>query len=119
MKINTKVILISIVSLVVFIILIFSLIGDTSSDLIDAADSVTDANNCSLGSDTVGTALTYNLTNKFCTNTTGSSLYLAGQYDLPLNSLFSNNGIILLILMAGLFILILVVVMKNSFRGKK
>lgn len=97
----------TIIIIVVAIVVLFSIIGGTANDLTDAADSITDANNCSEGTDTTGAELTYNISSGYCLNSSGGNQYVAGQYDLPLNGLFDASGVVLLILMAVLFMIIL------------
>lgn len=87
----------------VFIVLVSSL-GSLAPTITDAAESITDANNCSESTDSAGVELTYNLTNGYCYNSTGTNLFLAGQYDLPLNGLFSSSGVMVLILMVGFLV---------------
>lgn len=99
----------AIIMMIVGIIVIFSIIGGMSSSIKEGAESITDANNCSLGKDANSAELEYNITNKYCYNTTGNvtargNVYLAGQYDLPLNSLYGSSGVVILILMAVLLI---------------
>lgn len=105
---------------IILIVLILSVIANLNSSLGDGADSITDANDCSTRSDTNGNALIYNITDKWCYNTTASAgnttgaVILAGQYDLPLNTLFGRTGVTLLIVMAGLFILLISVALKKK-----
>lgn len=104
--------IVGVVLLIVAIIIIFSFIGGSSAELTSAADSITDANNCSEGTD-----LVYNISDKYCYNSTGTNqIYEAGQYDLPLNTLFSSTGVVLLVLMAAFLIFVVVLVLKF---GKK
>lgn len=109
---------IGIISVIIVVVIIFSFVGTSSSNLITGANSITDANNCSEDtySDSTGVELTYNITDKYCYNSTGSALYVAGQYDLPLNSLFSSSGVLLIMLMASILILIIGITIKF---GKK
>ena len=107
MAMNIKVVVIALVTLLVAFIVIFSIIGGSSGELRASADSITDANNCSDGTDTTGTTLGYNFTTKYCSNSTGNDLYVAGQYDLPLNALFSRSGVVLLIFMAAILIFLI------------
>lgn len=103
---KTKIIT-AIVIIIVTIVVLFNIIGNTAGDLTDAADSITDANNCSEETDNTGVKLTYNSTDGYCLNSSGGEVYLAGQYDLPLNTLFGSGSIVMLILMAVLFLVIL------------
>ena len=118
MAVDVKKVVIGLVLMIVFIILVFLLVGNSAESIIDAADSVTDANNCSLGSDAAGIPLSYNFTDKTCGNSTDGGLYTAGQFDLPLNSLFGRSGVLLLVFMAVILIVSIVVVLKG-LKGKK
>ncbi len=112
--VDIKKVVVGILLLIVFVILLFSLIGGTAGDLTNAADSVTDANNCSLGaSDSPQGLLTYNITDKFCYNASTQAVYLAGQFDLPLNSLFSSGGVLMLIFMVAIFLIAIFTVLKG------
>lgn len=102
---DIKKVAVGLLLLIIFVILLFQIVGSSAFDLRNAADSVTDANNCSLGTDAAGETLTYNYTNKFCQNSSGGQAYLAGQYDLPLNSLFGRSSVLLLIFMAVVLII--------------
>ena len=108
-----KKIMVGVILLIVFIILIFQLVGNSAPELTDAADSITDANNCSTGSDSTGTPLSYNFTSKGCFNSTGDELYTAGQFDLPLNALFGRSSVLLLVFMVVIFIVALFTVMRG------
>ncbi len=115
-------ILLPIILVIVSIIIIFSFVGDSSTELVNSANSITDANNCSRGVDAAGVTLFYNITDKFCYNTTpdatGGKDSIAGQFDLPLNTLFSSSGVVLLVLMAMLLVFVIVVIIKG-LKGKK
>ena len=104
--------LIALVLVIVLFIVVFSIIGGTAENLTDAGDSITDANNCSLGTDAVGSKLVYNISDKYCHNSSGYQEYVAKQYDLPLNTLFSSSGVVLLILMASLLIVLIILALK-------
>ena len=103
---------------IIAIIVIFNLVGSSSTQLTGGGDSITDANNCSEGVDNNDVALVYNITDKYCYNTspdeTGGKDSIAEQYDLPLNSLFSSNGIVLLILMAAVLLTIISIAMMKK-----
>lgn len=116
MVINLKVIIVTVVALILAFVITFNIIGNSSTTLTSAADSITDANNCSEGTDTTGTAQTYNFTDKNCYNTT-SVTYTAGQYDLPLNTLFSRGGVVILVFMA-MILIALVIIGLTSFKKK-
>lgn len=108
--------IVAILTTIIAVVVIFNFIGTASSNLIDSADSITDANNCSEGVDATGTPLVYNYTDKTCGNSTANGLYTAKQYDLPLNTLFSRSGVTLLITMSGLLItLIALFIRKQRF----
>lgn len=114
--------ILGIIFLVVIIVVAMSFIGSSSKELTDAADSITDANNCSLGSDASGT-FWYNITDKFCYNSTNvranaTSLYEARQFDLPLNSLYSRTGVVLLVMMAALLLVLIGVSLKFFKKAK-
>lgn len=117
MGVDIKKVIIGVILVIVLILVYFNIVGSTATDIQGSADSITDANNCSLGTDLDGIKLTYNITDKFCYNSTIAPLYLAGQFNLPLNSLFGRNSVIILSLMAGLFIVIMFIVLKG-FKGK-
>ena len=107
---DTKVWIATIFGIVIVVILLFSIIGGTSSTMIDSARSITDANNCSLGTDNGTYTLQYNYSSKWCEgwNDTAKNrinpYYAALQTDLPLNSLFAETGVIFIAFMAALLI---------------
>ena len=112
--VDMKKVLVGLLLLVIFIILVFQFLGSSATDLRDAADSVTDANNCSLHSQE-GEIGIYNFTDKVCYNGTsgGQALYTAKQFDLPLSTLFGRSGVLLLIFMSVMLIMVVVTVMKG------
>lgn len=73
MNINAKAV--SVISIILALVLVFTIVGNLSPSITDAAD---------------------NVTNFVQDNTTGT--------QLPLQNLFSSNGIILIVMMAGLLI---------------
>lgn len=113
--IDVKKVVIGVVLLIVAIILIFLIVGNSAGDLIDAADTITEANNCSLGEGNDGVAFTYNATDKSCYNSTPAQAaqYVALQYDLPLNTLFGKSSILMLIFMAVILIISITIVIKG------
>ena len=120
MAVNMKGLLVAILLVIIAFIVIFNFVGTSSTELTTAAESITDANNCSESTthDSTGAALTYNQTSKYCINSTGNDVFLAKQYDLPLNSLFGASGVALLVLMASILIFLIVLALK-SFKGKQ
>jgi hypothetical protein len=99
-------------------VVILNIIAGTTLSLKNSAESVTDSNNCSESEDGAGNLHFYNISDKYCYNTTadGGGLtkqHIAGQYDLPLNSLFSTGGVAFLVLMAGLLITIVIIALKG------
>jgi len=115
---NTKTLTTSIILLIVAIIVVFNIVGNTSTNLQGGAESITDANNCSGGVDGTGTTLYYNISDKYCYNSTTGREGLAGQYDLPLNTLFSPSGIVLLVFMASILILMFMLSLKGIKKHK-
>jgi hypothetical protein len=111
--VDVKKVAVGVILLVVFVILIFQLVGNSAGDLTSAAESITDANNCSDGTDSTGATFTYNQSSKFCVNSTDDKVYLAGQIDLPLNTLFGSGGILMLIFMAVILIIAVMTVIKG------
>ena len=106
-------VIMAIIFLVILIVVVFSFMGGTSEELKSAGDSITDANNCSVSRDSASQALTYNISDGKCYNSTGGSPFTATQFDLPLSSLFGRGGIILLVMMAAILILLIVVLMAT------
>lgn len=111
--VDIKKVAVGVLLLIIFIILIFQLVGSSAADLRNAADSVTDANNCSTGTDSTGVPLVYNFTDKTCGNSTVGGIYTAGQIDLPLNTLFGRSSVLLLIFMAVIFIIAIITTIKG------
>lgn len=93
-------IVLSTILVIISIITIFYVIGNMSGNIMGAGESITDANNCTEGTDAVNSEYYYNFSDSYCYNSTGQQVYVAGQYDLPLNGLFSGTGVIVLMLMA-------------------
>lgn len=118
--VNIKGAIAGIIAFVVVLVIVFTFISNSTGDLTRATDSVTDANNCSDGTDTEGTTLKYNASNGYCYNTSAGNdtqMYLAEQYDLPLNSLFGSSGMLMMIMMASILLLIIGISLK--FKLKK
>lgn len=111
--VDFKKVVIGLILLIVFIILIFQLVGSSAGELKASADSITDANNCSTGNDAAGIPLVFNVSDKACSNSTGNSQYTAGQFDLPLNTLFGRNSVLLLVFMAVIFMVAIFTVIKG------
>lgn len=120
---NTQKIMTVVLTMIIAVIIIFQFVGTSSDDIVDAADSITDATNCSDGEGVNGEAMFYNASLDLCVNDTpdvGDENYsirnsTALDYDLPLNSLFSSSGVLILILMAGILIFIVkLVIGKNK-----
>lgn len=102
MEISTKTK--TIILLIVAIIIAFSFIGSSANEIIKGSRSVTEANNCiDLTPDTTGARLFYNRTDGYCWNSTDKQV-LATRYQLPLNGLFGENGVMLLVMMASILI---------------
>lgn len=98
------------VGIIISVIVIFNLVGGTSNELQDSSRTVSEANNCSEGP--AGDRYDYATGN--CTTTAGG-MYVPGTYTLPLQSLFSPSGVLLLGLMIGIFVGTIVII----FRFKK
>lgn len=98
-----------IIIVIITLVVVFSFVGNTSPTITDAANSVVYPHNCSSGKDAAGKTLTFNLTSLQCENSTGGQF--AARIDaMPLVSLFSPSGVLLIILMAAIFIVALVLV---------
>jgi len=116
MALNIKVLLTALIFLIVTIVVVFTFVGNSAGELNTAEESITDANNCSSHTDLgEGTKAIYNTTDDTCYsgNSTGEKLYLAGQYDLPLNTLFGTSGVLMLVMMASIMIFIVVISLKS------
>ena len=108
-----------VIMIVVTIVILFSILGGTQGELVNAGDSITKANNCTLSKDTGGGAMTYNKTSDVCQNSSGGiDPVTPDKYRLPLNGLFGSTGVVLLILMAVLFLIILGTAFY-AIKGKK
>lgn len=91
--------------IVIAFTVVLSIIGGMASTIKDSAQAAaTPPNNCSTGTDSAGVALSYNYTNGFCKNSTGDKLYAASTTPMPLQALFNESGIAVLVLMAALLI---------------
>ena len=105
--------------LVILVVVVFSLIGNTTSDISAGADSIYYASNCTEGKDNASLTLTYNITDGNCYgwNDTAQNMrhiyYDATEYNLPLKGLFSSTGVVVLVLMAGLMIFLISVVLRK------
>lgn len=121
----------TIILTIVAIVLIFNIVGGTSENLKEGAEGVSEANNCSVSSDpNLDTSLWYNSTDQSCYNGTESTttrnecssipeyncskVHGAELYSLPLSSLFSPSGVIMLIVMAGILISVVAFVLKKK-----
>ena len=102
-----------IIMAIIGIVIIFNIVGNSATTIIDSADSITDANNCTEDkvTDTNSVALFYNYSDKYCYNVSpgsdGGKQYLAGQYDLPINTLFGRSSVALLVFMGMLLLVII------------
>ena len=112
-----KALITGIVLVIVAIIVIFTIVGNTAADIKDASESITDANNCTDGSDAAGTAWFYNSTGVSCANATNGSIYPAGYNRLPLSNLFATNSVIILVFMSAIFLTSLILVIKKFRQG--
>ena len=111
-------VIVSAVTVVIAIILIFSIIAGISTTLRQGAESVTEANNCSLSLDGAGTSHWYNITDGFCWNSTGADGTGVPEFDggksLPLASMFSSGGVLILILMGSFLLLLIGIALKGA-----
>lgn len=99
-----------------FVVLI-SIIGGTTSTIYDAGEEATYANNnCSETTDVhLGTTLTLNTSDLWCWNSSGSGgnrLHPADITYLPLQTMFSPTGVVLLVVVASLLIGLIVYLNK-------
>lgn len=116
--VDIKILLTSIIGIIVLIIVTFSLIGNSAPTLKQAALDISSMNNCS-----EYTACLYPATGTYhlktagdinCSNASnGDAGCAVGYYDLPLRSIFSPTGVILVILMAAVLIFLIVVSLKG------
>ena len=97
---------------IIGLVLVFNIIAGFISPIGDSSDQMAYPNNCSAGLDSSGTALRMNFTDLNCYNSSGSKLYTAGLYSLPLSGIFTRTGIAVAILMIGLFIGLIIFVFK-------
>lgn len=92
-----------ILTILVSVIVLFTIVGTTAKDINEASDQLGYGNNCSLY-----TELTFNtaVSTDNCTNsTTGvASPQIAEFNQLPIAPLFRRTGVITLIIMLGIFI---------------
>ena len=107
--------IVPIVLIIISIIVILTFVGSSASTIVDGGTTITTANSCASNTGTNGEALTFNLTNYNCDN---SSDFGVATYDdrLPLNVLFGGSGVLILILMAGILILIIGLVLKRGLK---
>lgn len=85
------------------IVIAFNILGNTSDTLIDGSNEITYADRCAETRDSVGTAYFFNLSDKYCWNST-DKVALATYYTLPLFGLFTSSGVVLLVVMAAILI---------------
>ena len=121
MAINPKSKIISVVLLIVAIIVVFQIVGNSSTDLSESGDAITQANGCNRFDDAAGTPSVYNVTDGLCHNSSGVADDRIGnqQTTMPLNNLFAANGIVFLIFMSGVLLMILIVSLKTIKDKKK
>ena len=114
MAINPKQKITAVLLVIIALIVVFSIVSSTSDDLTDAGHSVDKANSCNRNKDSTGVTLVFNNTDSLCYNTTGVDTKLGSTLTtLPLNNLFAANGIVFLILMAGVLLMIIMMVLKK------
>lgn len=97
-----------IVLLIVGIVIIFNIVGETSSNLVSGSESV--AYNCSLASEW------YNATDGYCyyENTSQyDATTPAGTDHLPLSALFRPTSVLMIVLMAGILLTIVMLVLRQ------
>ena len=100
---NAKTIGFFLVSIILAIVIITTVIGDTIDDVQTAGDGVTAC---------AATHPTYNATDDLCWNTTHG--IAPTNDDLPLRELFNGQGILVLALLAGVFIAVLGIAFKSK-----
>lgn len=117
MGFKTNSVMVGIVTLIVAIIIIFNVVGNSANNITDAADAVQYATNCSDGVGVNGESLYYNSTLDLCVNDskTGANCRnsTATHYNLPIESLFGASGVLLLVFMAGLLLFVVRIVLKK------
>ncbi len=113
-EIKSKAIMITVISIIVAILLIFNITSESANSLKNASSSITDANNCSISLGNNSEQLVYNESTKFCDNESGTPYYTAGETDLPLASLFASTGILMLILMAAILIFSVKIILSKK-----
>ena len=94
---------IGVVLLIVFLVIAMTIVGSTIDDVQDAADSSPDI--------TCGGNTTWDSTDNRCEDSTGVTYAATGA--LPLHSLFSGSGVLLLVLMAAIFIGLMLVILRQ------
>lgn len=99
------------ISVIIAIVIVMSILGSTGDTINDASDEIGHMNNCS----ETGAGYRYDtdISTVNCTNSSDmESGAVAGFYSLPLQSLFRNNGVVLLVLMAAFVIGIIAIARK-------
>lgn len=97
---------------IIALVTIFYVVGSLAPTIQTSSNVIQYPNNCSDGTDNTGTKLAINYTTLYCANSSGADLYLAKLYQLPLVSLFSSSGVLMIILMIGIFVGLLIMVMR-------
>lgn len=107
-KMDTKT-LMGIILLVVGFIAVVSIIAGFSTSIVNAGNAAQYANNCTLRA-----GYSYNISNGWCLNETYGAAYPATMYNLPLSSLFSPSGILVIVLLIVLFIVLIIWLFKKQ-----
>jgi len=104
----------TIITVIVTVIIIFSVVGHSSDSMVKAADSV--VNNCSLN----GAGYYYDsaVDETNCTYNGAVSTRVMGETGLPLSGLFGSDGVALIVFMAMNLLTIVVFVFYYIKRNR-
>lgn len=105
MKLN---IVVTVMMAIIVVIVIFSILGNTSAELQIAGDEAGYLNNCS----EIGQIYNRDVSTVNCTLNGVDSGEVAGFYDLPLQSLLRSGGVAFMALMAAAILFFVVIAKK-------
>lgn len=118
---NTKAIIIGAVLVIIAVVVIMQSIGSLSTPLVNATDAVVEHDSCSDTNDAAGVPLYWNYndgnTTNQCWNSSGVNTSTVGNtFDLPMETLFEIDGVLMIALMGGLLVLLTGLVIKRAFK---
>lgn len=103
-----------VITVILIVIVLFSIMSGMSEPMEDAANDMSNTNDCYKYTDASNLPLRYDssVSTTNCTNSSDGPMGKVAFYRLPLASLFSASGIIYILVMVGVLIIVAALVFK-------